>query len=58
MCLASIQFVIGVIWLSLLSLLIIQTKTLLVKPSVKSFLEGMSGAILIALGLKISLQTN
>jgi threonine/homoserine/homoserine lactone efflux protein len=58
MCLASIQFVIGVIWLSLLSLIIIQAKALIVKPPVRSSLEGLSGGILIALGLKISLQNN
>jgi RhtB (resistance to homoserine/threonine) family protein len=58
MFLASIQFVIGISWLIMLSFFISQMKNYIEKPSIKKALDTLSGSILIAFGIKIGLQNN
>ena len=58
MILASVQFSIGVAWLSLLSLLISKTKDLLEKPLVNRLMKATSGFVLILFGLKLGLEKN
>ncbi|MBW2081466.1 MAG: LysE family translocator, partial [Deltaproteobacteria bacterium] len=58
MFLASIQFVIGISWLIMLSFFVSQVKNYIEKPSIKKALDTLSGSILIAFGIKIGLQNN
>jgi threonine/homoserine/homoserine lactone efflux protein len=58
MLLASIQFVIGVSWLIILSHLICRLTYIIEKPSVKKSLDMISGSILVLLGLKLGLENN
>ena len=53
MLLASIQFAIGVCWLVILSQVISRLKSLIEKPVIKRALDGISGSILMILGLKL-----
>lgn len=56
MFLASIQFVIGISWLIMLSFFVSHIKSYVEKPSIKRALDTLSGGILIAFGIKIGLQ--
>jgi threonine/homoserine/homoserine lactone efflux protein len=58
MLLASVQFIIGVSWLIILSHLICHMKTIIEKPSIRKLLDGISGGVLVLLGLKIGLENN
>jgi threonine/homoserine/homoserine lactone efflux protein len=58
MLLASIQFMIGVAWLVLLSVLFFRVRALVEKPSIKRALDGLGGGILIFFGLKVGLQNS
>lgn len=56
MILASVQFLIGVSWLILLSHLIMRMKSILEKPLVGKLLNGVSGGVLVLLGVKLGLE--
>ena len=56
MFLASIQFLIGISWLIMLSFFVSHIKDYVEKPSIKMALDTLSGGILIAFGIKIGLQ--
>jgi threonine/homoserine/homoserine lactone efflux protein len=58
MLLASVQFVIGVSWLIILSHLICHLKSIVEKPSIKKSLDGISGGILVLLGLKLGFENH
>jgi len=54
--LASIHFTEGIIWYSILIFSLGRMRTLLVRPRVKQGLEALSGAILIAFGLRLAVE--
>ena len=54
--LASIHFTQGIIWYSILIFSLGRMRTLLVRPRVKQGLEALSGAILIAFGVRLALE--
>lgn len=56
MFLASIQFVIGISWLIILSFFVSHIRNYIEKPSIKRTLDTLSGGILIVFGIKIGLQ--
>ncbi|WP_407924245.1 hypothetical protein [Desulfosarcina alkanivorans] len=58
MLLVSVQFVIGMSWLIILSHLICRLKSTIEKDSIRKTLNGFSGSILILIGLKLGLETN
>lgn len=56
MLLASIHFVLGVTWLSLLTLFLGRMKGLVASSRMGRWLEATSGALLIALGVRLALE--
>jgi len=54
--LASIHFTEGIIWYSILIFSLGRMRTLLIRPRVKQGLKAVSGAILIAFGVRIAME--
>ena len=54
--LAGIHFVLGILWLSLVTIFLARLRTLLVRPGVQRTLEATTGAILIAFGARLAME--
>jgi len=54
--LAGLHFVIAMIWQSFLALLVIQAKSRLFQPQVGRIFDGLTGTILVSLGVKLALD--
>ncbi|MDQ3818880.1 MAG: LysE family translocator [Acidobacteriota bacterium] len=54
--LASIHFALGVIWLSLLTLLLGRVRALLTRPRIKRAIKATTGAVLIAFGARLAIE--
>jgi len=54
--LASIHVVVGLIWLSIYARLVDRARGVLAAPRVKAWLERTTGAVLIALGLRVAVE--
>ncbi len=52
--LASIHALMGVVWLGVLAALLERMRVFFASPRVKRFLEGVSGAILVGLGVRLA----
>lgn len=56
MLLAGIHFTLGILWLTLVSLLLGRARTVLNRPRTQQVLEGITGAIFIAFGVRLALE--
>ena len=56
MFLASIHCMLGLIWLSLVTLVLGRLRTFLARPHIQQRLEAITGAILIAFGVRLALE--
>jgi RhtB (resistance to homoserine/threonine) family protein len=56
MLLAGIHFVLGLLWLSLVTLLLGRVRAVLTRPHIQQRLEAITGAILIAFGVRLALE--
>jgi threonine/homoserine/homoserine lactone efflux protein len=54
--LASIHIVIGLVWLSTYAWLVSRLQVVLARPRVKAAMESVSGAVLVALGVRVALE--
>jgi len=54
--LAGIHFVMGIVWLSAISLFLGKMRTFLANPRVHRWLEASSGVILIGLGIRLAME--
>lgn len=54
--LAAIHFVLGIAWLSLVTIFLGRMRALLTKPAVQRGLEAVTGVILIAFGVRLVLE--
>ncbi|HVI74891.1 MAG TPA: LysE family translocator [Anaeromyxobacteraceae bacterium] len=54
--LASIHFVEGLVWLSLVTLFVARLRTVLAQPRVRRALESFSGLVFIAFGVKLAIS--
>lgn len=54
--LAAIHFVLGIVWLSLVSVMLGRLRAVLTKPVVQRRLEACTGAILIAFGVRLAME--
>jgi threonine/homoserine/homoserine lactone efflux protein len=54
--LAAIHVIVGLIWLSTYARLVHRARGLLTAPRVKAWLERTTGAVLIALGLRVAVE--
>jgi len=54
--LASIHFTQGIVWYSILIFFLGRMRALLTKPRVRQVLEAISGAILVAFGLRLAVE--
>jgi threonine/homoserine/homoserine lactone efflux protein len=54
--LAGIHIVIGFVWLSIYASLVSRLQTAITRPRVKAAMERVSGAVLVALGLRVALE--
>jgi threonine/homoserine/homoserine lactone efflux protein len=54
--LAAIHVIVGLIWLSAYAHLVHRARGLLTAPNVKAWLERTTGAVLIALGLRVAVE--
>lgn len=56
--LASIHASMGMVWLVALAAVLERARALITRPQVKRLLEGVSGAILVGLGVRLALARN
>lgn len=56
MLLASIHFVLGLLWFSLVTLLLARLRAILARQHIHRRLEAMTGAILIVFGVRLALE--
>lgn len=56
MLLAGVHFTLGIFWLMFLSFVLDRGKTLFSKSSVRQWLDGLCGAVLIALGIRLAME--
>lgn len=56
LALAMIHVIEGLVWLSLLAVLVTQARSWLTRPTVRRRFEQVTGAVLIALGLRLALD--
>jgi threonine/homoserine/homoserine lactone efflux protein len=56
--LASIHASMGMVWLVALAAVLDRARALITRPQVKRLLEGVSGAILVGLGVRLALARN
>jgi threonine/homoserine/homoserine lactone efflux protein len=54
--LASIHIVLGLVWLSTYAWLVSRLQVVLARPRVKAAMESVSGAVLVALGVRVALE--
>ena len=54
--LAGIHVVVGLVWLSIYARLVDRARNVLTAPRVKAWLERTTGAVLIALGLRVAVE--
>jgi threonine/homoserine/homoserine lactone efflux protein len=54
--LASIHIVVGLVWLSTYAWLVSRLQLVLARPRVKAAMESVSGAVLVALGVRVALE--
>ncbi len=54
--LASIHFVLGILWLSLVTLSIERLRVVLTRPDVQQRLQAVTGAILVAFGVRLAME--
>lgn len=54
--LAGIHFVLGIVWLSLVTIFLGRMRALLIRPAVQRGLEAVTGAILIGFGVRLVLE--
>jgi threonine/homoserine/homoserine lactone efflux protein len=54
--LAGIQFVIGVLWLSTLSITLSALGTVVRRPAIARLLSGVTGCVLVGLGIKLAMD--
>lgn len=54
--LAGIHILIGFVWLTVYASLVSRLKTVITRPRTKAAMEGISGAVLVALGLRVALE--
>ena len=54
--LASIHFVEGLVWLSLVTLIVARLRPVLARPRVQRALESVTGLFFIAFGVKLALS--
>jgi len=54
--LAGIHILVGFVWLSVYASLVSRLKTAITRPRVKAAMERVSGAVLVALGLRVALE--
>jgi threonine/homoserine/homoserine lactone efflux protein len=54
--LAGIHIVVGLVWLSLYAWLISRLQAAIARPRVKAAMESVSGAVLVALGVRVALE--
>jgi threonine/homoserine/homoserine lactone efflux protein len=54
--LASIHIVVGLVWLSTYAWLVSRLQVVLARPRVKAAMESVSGAVLVALGVRVALE--
>jgi RhtB (resistance to homoserine/threonine) family protein len=55
--LAGLHFIIAMIWQSFLALLVTQAKNHLFQPKVGKIFDGLTGTILVSLGIKLALDS-
>jgi threonine/homoserine/homoserine lactone efflux protein len=56
LCLAGIHFVVGMLWLSALTLLLCRIKGWGLGGRAEKWLQGMTGCVMVALGLRLALE--
>jgi threonine/homoserine/homoserine lactone efflux protein len=56
LALAAIHVAVGLVWLSLYARLVNRARVVLAAPRVKAWLERTTGAVLIALGLRVAVE--
>ncbi len=56
MLLAGIHFVLGIVWLIFLSSFVDRARRFIIESSVRKWLEGVCGAVLIGLGARLALE--
>jgi threonine/homoserine/homoserine lactone efflux protein len=56
MALAAIHVLIGLVWLSACARLVQRARRLLIAPRVRAWLERITGAVLIAFGLRVAVE--
>src|SRR5918911_2220785 len=54
--LAGIHFILGVAWLSIVTVLLGRVRAVLTRPSVKRAIEAATGAVLIAFGVRLAME--
>lgn len=54
--LAGIHFVLGILWLSLVTLSMQRLRGVLTRPSIQRRLEAVTGAVLVAFGVRLALE--
>lgn len=54
--LAGLHFAMGIVWLSLITLLLAQLRSVLTHPRTKRLIEGFAGTVLIGFGLRLALE--
>lgn len=54
--LAGIHFTIGILWLSLMALFLGRLRTWITRPSIKRAMETITGAVLIAFGIRLIVE--
>jgi len=55
--LAGLHFIIAMIWQCLLALMVKQTKVWLQRPRVSQIFDGVTGSVMIALGLRVAVES-
>jgi len=55
--LAGLHFIIAMIWQCLLALMVKQTKVWLQRPRVSQIFDGVTGTVMIALGLRVAVES-
>ncbi len=56
MFLAGVHIVIGLVWLTIYAHIVHRAHRTLTRPDVKRWLEGATGVVLIALGLRVAVE--
>jgi threonine/homoserine/homoserine lactone efflux protein len=54
--LAGIHFVLGIVWLSLVTIFVAWLRASLTQPAIRRGLETVTGVVLIAFGIRLALE--